>query len=339
MRGELDVRVLEPDDEADRDVLLAHRVDPGAAELAVARPLAQRPAHGVDDPPQRLRDLPDLLDAERPDLGVPPVEAEVVDRRGGQVARGSLGEDGDPRGHVDAGLEVRERLPVLAAPLVARADAGDAPVVDEQLLTGGLRQDHRAARLRLLRQEAPELGDRDDPVAAVHHRRRRRDAERPALREEVDGLVLHLAVRRHVLDGEPPREQLADRARIHHRARQQVRSGLLALLEHRDGHLAELLPHVRVLLEQLSEPDGAREPARPAADDQDPDVDPLVRCVRRRADRLGVAERRREVGRADALHRSTGAPAGARSASARSAPGRRRRRGRRSRRSGRSGPC
>ena len=55
-----------------------------------------------------------------------------------------------------------------------------------------------------------------------------------------------------------------------------MRAGLLALLEHRDGHLAEPLGHLGVLLEQLPEPDRARKPGRPRADDQDSDLDPLV---------------------------------------------------------------
>ena len=178
MRRELDVRVLEPDDEAERDVLVPHRVDPRAAELAVARPLAKRPAHGVNDPAQWLCDLPDLLHAERPDLWVRAVEAELVDRRRGEVPRGSLGEHGDlrRRRRRPARSSGAARLP--SAPLVTGANAGNAAVLDEELLPGRLGKDHRAARLSLLGEEAAELGDRDDPVAAVHHRRRRRDAQR-----------------------------------------------------------------------------------------------------------------------------------------------------------------
>jgi hypothetical protein len=67
---ELDVRCLEPCDEADGHVLVAHRVDEGATELAEAGRGPQRPAHRVDDLSQRLADAPDLLDAERPDLRV-----------------------------------------------------------------------------------------------------------------------------------------------------------------------------------------------------------------------------------------------------------------------------
>ena len=47
-----------------------------------------------------------------------------------------------------------------------------------------------------------------------------------------------------------------------------MRAGLLALLEHRHGNLSQPLAHVRVLVEELAEPDRTREPARPASDDE-----------------------------------------------------------------------
>jgi hypothetical protein len=79
-----------------------------------------------------------------------------------------------------------------------------------------------------------------------------------------------------------------------------MRPRLFPLLEHRHGDVAEAVANVRALLEQLPQPDRAREAAGAASDDQDPDVDPLVRRVGRRGDRLGVSERGRVVGRADA---------------------------------------
>src|SRR4029079_3010311 len=115
--GELDVRVFEPDDEADRDVVVAHRVDERASELAIPRALAERPPHRVHDLPQWLRDAPHLFHPERPDLRVAALEPEGVDRGRRQMPRGPLGEDGELRGHVDPGLEVRQRLAVLAATL------------------------------------------------------------------------------------------------------------------------------------------------------------------------------------------------------------------------------
>jgi ADP-heptose:LPS heptosyltransferase len=43
---------------------------------------------------ERPRNLPDLLHPERPDLGVLPVEAEVLDRRCREVAGRALREKG-----------------------------------------------------------------------------------------------------------------------------------------------------------------------------------------------------------------------------------------------------
>src|SRR5919197_2707749 len=87
---EAGVAVVEPSDEAHRDLVLAHRVDEGAAELAVLGAKAERPAHRVDHPVERLLDLPDLLDAEIPLLRVAAAEVEVTDRGAREVALGAL---------------------------------------------------------------------------------------------------------------------------------------------------------------------------------------------------------------------------------------------------------
>ena len=77
----------------------------------------------------------------------------------------------------------------------------------------------------------------------------------------------------------------------------EVRAGLLPLLDERDRDVAEPLRHLRLLLEQLTEPDRAGEAAGAAADDQDADLDPLVGGIGRRADRLRARERRRIIRR------------------------------------------
>ncbi len=79
-------------------------------------------------------------------------------------------------------------------------------------------------------------------------------------------------------------------------------AGLLALVDDRDGHLPQPLRQLRLLLQQLAEPDRAREPAGTAAHDQYTDLDPLVRRVGGSADRLAGAERRRVVRGADRGH-------------------------------------
>ena len=74
-----------------------------------------------------------------------------------------------------------------------------------------------------------------------------------------------------------------------------MRAGLLALLEHRDRHVAEPSPQLGRLLEQLAEADRARETSGAGADDQDADVDPLVARVGRNSDRFVNRERSRVV--------------------------------------------
>jgi hypothetical protein len=91
------------------------------------------------------------------------------------------------------------------------------------------------------------------------------------------------------------REELADRERVHHGPGQLVRPGDLALLDHRDGDLAELLRQLGVVLEQLKEADRAREPGLAAADDRDADLDPLVLGIRRRPHELVRRIDRRRV--------------------------------------------
>src|SRR3954469_21777716 len=88
---------------------------------------------------------------------------------------------------------------------------------------------------------------------------------------------------------------------MHHRARQQMRAGGLALLDEGDGHLTELLGEGLVLGEQLHQPDRAREARGPAAHDHHAYLDPLVLGIGRRADVLlrGV-DGRRVVDRCDA---------------------------------------
>ena len=157
--------------------------------LHLAR-LAKRPAHRVDHAVERLRDLPDLLHAELPALRVQALQVEVVDRGAGQVAQRALGEHGRLRDHVGARLEVRQRLAVAAAALVAGAHAPDDPVLDQQLVGGGLGQHVDARLLGLLGEEAAELRDRGDVVAVVAEvRRHRLQRQRPLLGQQVDGVL------------------------------------------------------------------------------------------------------------------------------------------------------
>ena len=121
------IAVVEADDHADRDHVVAHRVDERSAELAVLRLRPQRPPQRVDHPVERSRDLPHLLDAELPHLGRGvAAQVEVVERDAGEVALRAFGEHGHAGDEVAAGLEVGQLLAVLAATLVAGAHSDHA---------------------------------------------------------------------------------------------------------------------------------------------------------------------------------------------------------------------
>ena len=266
----------------------------------------------------------------------------MVDRGAGQVALRSPRRARSPaRRRRRPARSSASGSPVAAAPLVAGADADDAAVVDEQLLrrpspAGSSRRPPRPARRGSGR--ARETETTQLPWFVIVGGGGMRSAL--PLRQEVDGLAA--APRRRSACprcASRPANSLRSARGFIDRAGEQVRARLLALLEHRDRHLAEPLAHVRVLLEQLAEPDRAREPARPGADDQDADLDPLVGRVGRRRRSPRRRERRRVVGRADAASRLLARPHELGQLRDDLRAGRRRRRGRRTRRSARSGPC
>src|SRR4029450_13732351 len=134
-------------------------------------------------------------------------------------------------------------------------------------------------------------------IAVVLHRRRRRNAQRLVPRQVVDGLAADLALERHARDPLLFAEERAQRARIYDGAGEEVRADLLALVEHREGHVAEPLGDGRLGLEQLPQADRARETGRPRPYDEYADVDSFVRQIRRLGDDLAQAERRRVIRR------------------------------------------
>src|SRR5579871_3711452 len=297
VRRQRDVAVVQAHDHADGDQVRAHRVDERPAELAVAGGGAQRPAHRVDDPVGRLRYPPHLLDAELPHLGRVPAEGELLQCHPAQVPLGAFGEHGDLGQDLGPRFEVAERLAARAAPLVAGADADDAAVAHEQLLGRGLREDHGAALLGQPGQPPPDARQRHDEVAAVAHGRRRRDRDGPPGRQHVDRLARDRAVGRQVREGRVT-EKVPQRPRDEHGARQQVRPGLTAFVEDGERRLAQRLCEVGAAVEQLAQPDGARQSCRAAANDEHADLDPIVGGARRRGNERVRVERRREVRRA-----------------------------------------
>src|SRR5829696_3036940 len=163
-----------------------------------------------------------------------------------------------------------------------------------------------AAGLRLLAQPTREFCQGGDVVPVVAHRRRRRDPKGRALREVVDALAVDRTVERHLLDADPLAEEPAKRARVDDGAGQRVGAHALALLEHGHRNLAEPLRGLGRILEQLAEADRACKAGRACADDQDADIDPLLRRVRGRRDVVARVEGGREICGSHAAHRLVG---------------------------------
>ena len=192
--------------------------------------------------------------------------------------------------HVGARLEVAQRLAVLAAALVARAHADDRAVLDDELRRRGLGEDVGAGLLGDALLVARHRRHRDDLVAVVLERRRRRDLHRlRRARHEVDGFLVDRAERealRAPVLARQVGEELLQRPRPHDRARQVVPAAGLRLLDDRHRHLAERLEQLLVVGQQRQQAVGARQARRAAADDRDADLDQLVLVVEAVLDEL-----------------------------------------------------
>ena len=153
-------------------------------------PGAQRPAQRVDHPVERLRDLPDLLHAERPRLRVLAAQPEPPERGAGQMTLRALGEDRDARADVRARLEVRQLLAFRPRPLSPVRTPSTRPPSTSSFsaeVSGRIVAPSPSASLG---EQAPELRERHDVVAVVQHRGRRRHPQRAALRQEEHRLRL-----------------------------------------------------------------------------------------------------------------------------------------------------
>jgi hypothetical protein len=231
--------------------------------------------------------------------------SDSLDRRAGEVTPAALGQDRRLGDDVGPGLEVAERLAVLAAALVPRAHAAHPAVLDQQLRGRGLREDVRAALLGLLLLIAGQRGHRHDLVAVVLERRRRRDPQGALLaRKHVHRFLDDLAVR----EAQPApvlarqlREELLQGLGAHDGAGQVVPAARLGLLDDRYGDLPERLHQLRVVPEELEQAVRRGQAGGAAADDRHADLDDLVLRVDLALDELAArVDRRRVVERREA---------------------------------------
>ena len=200
----------------------------------------------------------------------------AVDHLLAEVAARAFGENGVAPAQFHAELEALVRLTVLAQPHVAGGHAEHGAVVGEQHF--GRREagkDLDAQRLGLLAEPLRHLAEADHVVAAVVQA----VGDQPAGR----ALGLVLGQHQHLVAADalaqrralrfPVREQLGDRARVHHRAGQDVGSRFAALFEHDDGNL------LAVERGELLAADRAGQARRAATDDHDVVVHRLARAV------------------------------------------------------------
>ena len=287
--GELDVAVVEPDDDADRDHVVAHRVDERAAELAVLR-LPVRSGQPIvwTTSSSGFATFQTSFTPSSQTCGSLPREPEPVERDAGEVALRPLGEHGHLRDEVGAGLEVaaapcpRGRGPCRRCARRRRGRARRAASAPRSRAGSSRRPPPRARRASGRAARARRSSCRGSASAAAAGSR-----SGAALREDVDGLAVHLAVRRAA----PPCRKRSPNsrrsaARVDDRAREEMRAGLLALLERaRPAPRRAARPSPGCSSSSWPSRIAQASPAGPRADDEDADLDPLV-------DRVGRLARR-----------------------------------------------
>ena len=235
------VPVVQADHVADGDLAAVGVVQERAA-VGVA---VQRPAGGVNHQtrlmPGRV-DLPQLLDADAVGLRVLAFVQRVTrDQLAAEMAARAFGEDRVFRLQRHAALERRADAAILLDTHVAGGHADHFTVVAVQHLgCGEAGEDRHFQRLGLLRQPAGHFAQADDVVAFVVEALRQQRvgrAARAGFAEEQEFVTGDLLLQRCAALG-PVREQLGQRARIHHRTRQHVRAWFGPLLQHAHRQLA-----------------------------------------------------------------------------------------------------
>jgi hypothetical protein len=146
---------------------------------------------------------------------------------------------------------------------VAGGDAGDFAIGADEHLRGrepGI--DIDAELLRLGRQPAADIAERNNEVAVVRHQRRHEkigDAQRPGRSEPVEAIVGHRRLDRRVGLRSPRGEERVEADRIDYSAGKDVRPDFRAFLHDHDDEVGV----------QLLQTDRSGEPSRSRAHDYD----------------------------------------------------------------------
>ncbi len=251
-RAEEGVAVIEPDDEADGDLIVLEMVE----ERAAIGRFVQRPADRVRDQPRlmlRRLDLPQLLDADAVSLRVDPgAQVEALKHEQRLLAD-----------QLDAGLDMVGRLAILADPHRAGGDAAHPPgLVVEHLGAGEAGIDLDAELLGLSGEPTAEIAEADDVISVIAHLRRRRQPDR-LRRGQQDKAVFgrRRDERRAALL--PVGKQLVEGARLEHGTGEDVGADFGTLFDDADRDLA------RGRRRQLLQPDRSGQTRGAGADDHD----------------------------------------------------------------------
>ena len=237
------VGVSEPDHIADGDEIVFHVIQ---KRTAVGRTV-ERPAGRVNDQTHLVFlgfDFPQFLDANAVDLWINAVaQFEFCLQLFAEVAAAAFGEESVFGMQFHAGLIRVSRFAVLADAHVTGGHALDrAIVVVEHFRCSEAGKYFNAQRFGLLTEPAHDIAEADDVIAVVLETLRQhegRDAVRRFLGEDHETVFAHRRIERCALFF-PVGQQFVDRARIHHRARKNMRTDLGALLDHADADFVAL---------------------------------------------------------------------------------------------------
>jgi len=270
------IRVAEADHEADHHLVVIHVIE----ERAAVGVVLQRPARGVHHQTGlvlRRIDLPQFLDADAVDLRIDTVaQSELIVQLTAQMSARAFAEQRVLRVQLHAELEVFGRLAILADTEVARRDAFDGTVVVvEHFSRRKARENLDAERLGLLAQPARNVREADHIVAVVLEvvrQRPRRHALRTGFGQKQKAVFGHVHRQRRAFFL-PVRDKFGDRARVHHRARQNMRPDLRALFQYAHAKLDAFVGR------QLLQADRRGQASRAAADDHHVVFHRLARAV------------------------------------------------------------
>ena len=231
-------------------------------ERAAAGVIVQRPAERVLDEPGLVlfrRDLPEFLEPD-PELRRLATfrKLEAGNELLGQGAAHTLAEQRVFSAQLHATRVAVFVVTILRDAHVAGGDAGDFAIGSDEHLCGreaGIDLDTEP--LRLCRQPAADVAERNDEVAVVRHQRWHEKighAQRTGRPEPIKAIVNDLRLDRRVGLHAPLGQERVEADRIDHRAGKDVRPDFRSLLHDNDGELGvELLQANR-----SGEPGGSR---------------------------------------------------------------------------------